>query len=92
MKRDWRGSKHWRRLSVLALFVASQWAGADTALAGPYRYEVQRPGDLFVVCSRTRCRLEPGTGYRFERLFGQARAITNQLHGGAARGLGWSRR
>lgn len=70
-------------LLVALLAAAALLGGSGSVGAGPHHHEVQRPGDVFLVCNRHRCRWEPGTGHRFWRLFGPARAVTEQRHGGA---------
>lgn len=53
----------------------------EPAAAGNEIVEVRRPGDAFVVCNRRGCWWEPGTGYRFNRLFGVPRMVTAAFNG-----------
>jgi hypothetical protein len=55
--------------TVLPAGTSMAWATSPCAHTGLTR-------DVICVCNKRYCWLEPGTRYRFEALFGDARALT----------------
>ena len=60
---------------AMIMIVVQSLAAAPASAGSPCRY-VGPPREAICVCTRTYCWVEPGTRYRFDVRFSDARALT----------------
>src|SRR5262245_58858292 len=77
MRRGLQAAFPGRPIATLAAAVLIQAADLGPVSAGNRCADVGPSRAAICVCNKSRCWIEPGTRYRFDALFSEARALTD---------------